>query len=151
MITYSAVNPYDVKDELLPLNEKHYEADFRMDAAMLDIDWESYNRMYEDGSMLCIIARDGDEVIAYMTTTVSCHPHTKDFKMANMDTMFVHEDYRGQGIASDLLETTEEILTDQDVSWFTVGFREESTAEAVTGKYGYKKVECTFGKTLRKK
>jgi len=151
MIRYLVENPYDIKDELLPLNEKHYEEDFRSDAALLDIDWDAYNKMYEEGSMLTVTARDGDELIAYMTTTVGCHAHIRDYKIADMDTLFVHEDYREQGIATDLLETTEEILADQGVTWFTTTFRDERVAESVTGKHGYTKVECTFGKTLEKR
>lgn len=150
MITYSAVNPYDIRDELLPLNEQHYEEDWRGEAALLDINWDLYDSMYKEASLIAIIARNEEGVlVGYMMTTIVCHPHIRDYKFASMDNMFVDREYRGLGIASDLLETTEEILVDQAVSWFALGFRDEAVAESVAGKFGYSKVECTFGKTLR--
>ena len=147
-VEYNVENPYDIKDELLPLNIKHYEEDFRKDSGDLEVNWEYYKALYESGALLMVTARSGHNLIAYMITAVSEHPHNKGHTFASMDTLFVDEVWRGEGIASELIKTTEDILEDQGVTWFTVSFRSEEVAEAVVGKQGYKKIECTFGKTL---
>jgi len=150
-VEYNVENPYDIKDELLPLNIKHYEEDFRKGTGDLVIDWEKYKALHESGALLLVTARVGNKLIAYMSTTISEHPHNKGHEFASMDTLFVDKEWRGKSIASELIETTEDILEDRGVSWFTVGFRSAEVAEAVTGKMGYKKVECIFGKTLGSK
>lgn len=151
MITIDVVNPAEIAEYLTPLHEDHYKGDFREDAVDLDIDWDLYSEMYDNGTLLCVVAHDDKKPLAYMTTILSQHHHNKEDTVAKMDTLYVSPDYRGQGLASLLFEFTEEELTEIGVAWFTATFRDEATAESVTGKYGYKKVEVSYAKTLRNK
>lgn len=150
-ITYQIENPYDIKDELLPLNKEHYKDDFRKEETALDIDWDYYNEAFIAGEMTCFTARDEDKLVGYMTTNICSHQHNKDFVVGSMDTLFVDEEYRNKGIASELFSNTEEFLKDCGVDYLQATFRTEKTAESVTGKFGYKKVEYTYGKSLRNK
>ena len=148
MLSYQSENPYDIKEELLPLHICHYEDDHRKDTP-LDINWEQYKAGYEAGLVELVTARDEGAVVGYITSIIGEHQHTQGTKSANMDTLFVSESHRNEGIATELVNSMEEHLIAADVSWFSAGFREESTAQGVLGSLGYNKIECTFGKSLR--
>lgn len=151
MIEYSVEKPDKLKVELQPLAEKHFSEDYRQEASDLSINWDIYETLDSVGSVHIITARDSGKLVGYISAITQEHQHTEGVVSGSMDALFVHPDYRSNGVASELFSKMETLLTDKGVSWFSATFREEKTAESVTGKYGYKKVECTFGKTLRKK
>ena len=151
MITYNIENPYEIKDELLPLHAEHYKDDHRAGETELDIDWEQYDAWFAEGKMTAVIARDEGSVVGYVSALVGCHQHNKDYVYSSMDTLFVKDSHRQVGVATQLISHLEEFLTEQGVHYFSAGFRKEETAEGVLGKLGYSKIECTFGKSLRGK
>ena len=150
-VTYNIENPYEIKDELMPLHLEHYKDDHRKKETALSIDWEQYDEWFAEGKLTAVIAREDDDIVGYVTALVGCHQHNKDYAAASMDTLFVKDSHRKGGVATQLISNLEEFLIEQDVSWFSAGFRKEETAEGVLGKLGYSKIECTFGKSLRGK
>jgi len=148
-VEYNIENPSEIKEELLPLHEKHYEDDFRKSTTALDIDWGIYNLLYEDGSLICMIAREEEKIVGYMTTHVATHPHNKNTVLASMDTLFVDIEHRSKGIATGLMTSTEKEAYIRGAVYMNAGFRDEALAELVAGKLGYKKIECTLGKVLK--
>jgi GNAT superfamily N-acetyltransferase len=149
MITYKSENPYDIKEELIPIAAKHYEEDPRAKAIPIDVDWVLYSEAYEAGQIATMSARDEGVIVGYVTAVIKNHQHTKDSKMALMDSIYVEDSYRNKGVAKDLIIEMEESLIDAGVEWFNATFRDEATAEGVLGGLGYAKVECVFGKSLK--
>lgn len=151
MIEYIVCNPVDIYDELLPLFEANYSDDPRASHIPLDIDTALYDKLYKDGRLVFIAAKEEETFIGYLVAHLSQHQHCKQTTVANFDAVYVLPEYRGDGIFDDLLETAEEILEDAGVSRLSTKFRNVEMAEKVLEGKGYSLEEVSYAKNLGEK
>ena len=148
MIEYLNVNPVEYKDSLLPLNILHYADDHRKEVSSLAINWEAMSCLHSSDRLKTVIAKDGEEVVGYISVIVTDQLHNSD-KLAVMDALYVKESHRRSGISTDLLIEMEEVLIEMGVPIFGVGFRSKDLGDKVMSPLGYNLEECTYTKVLK--
>lgn len=148
-ITYQVEKYADAKEEMIPLTECNYEEDdARREVEALNIDWELYDTLEDQGSVILITSRDAGKLVGYLSLYLTEQPHIKDFVQAASDAVYVALDYRGSGVGCGMLKAAEAALRAAGVGWLSVSFRTEELARNLMSTLGYKQTDVVYGKSL---
>jgi len=138
----------EIGDELLPLFFKHNEEVVQnLQIKEPDIDWDTYQKMTDSGSCITVVARD-DGIAGYIVNFLYYHPHYKTVKSAINDMIYVLPEYRNQGVASRLLEKTEEELKKRDVKIYNLNSINKHDFSHLMEERGFESTETTWEKIL---
>lgn len=148
MIDYAAVNPADIQEYLEPLAVENFSDDPRKDALALAVDWSVYDTLYKQGRLACVVAKDDGVYIGYIIVLLNNHHHCSKETVGVVDAIYLSPEYRGQGVADDIIATAEEILIDSGAVMMTIGLRNREMADATVGKLGYEPSEVIYSKRL---
>ena len=80
--------------EMMPLWEIHSNETRDMNPIPLDPNLEVYKAMDMMGMLRVYTMRFAKKLVGYQVMMVSQHHHSKDLKVAQMDILFVHPDWR---------------------------------------------------------
>lgn len=117
----------EVEDKILPFNP----------------DFKSYFVAQRQGKVLLVVARnESDQIVGYCLDYLINNPHYQEMFAIN-DFIYVHPEYRGDGVFKAMTQYIEEVETD-----FQVRCRTFNTKVDMTGPLGYHSVEVVHKKHL---
>ena len=115
----------------------------------MDMDWPVYRELEDGGSILVFTARDGrDKLIGVVMYIVCFHLHHKTSKYGTCDIMCVNPQYRGQGIASGLMEVAENKLKSVGVTKLVHMSKSNYDVVPLFKKKGFLAIETAYIKEV---
>lgn len=134
--------------ECLRLGQIHYKEVYADKEAKVPMkyNWQFLKLCNDNGLIHMVTVRDEGNLVGYFTVLVSPDMLSSTFCAEDI-AIFVHPDYRGHGLWSEMLHTMEAILTSNGVTTnllkFQAGFN-----ETLPVKEGYKLRELVYEKML---
>jgi len=135
-------------EEILSLNDKlfKYESQF---GNMYNLDWtysdrgkEYFQKRLTEKSGLVFIAEEKDNIVGYLCGYIDTYSYRSVNPIAEIENMFVLEDFRGRGIGSNLIRSFEVECRKREVTRFRVGFIfQNKKAERFYTKFGFDEFE----------
>ena len=115
MITYQVEKFADVpRSETDGLFRIHWEEiALDKDSIPLDIDYDRYLSLEQEGHLHVVTARDNGRLIGYYSAIIGPHLHYKGTKMAHTDVYFVIPEYRLTRVGMSLFIFAEKTLRDR--------------------------------------
>lgn len=152
MITYQVEHLRDTQEEVWPLLEAHLEELPMHTNANVYMDWDAYFSMCDTGSYSFITARDidfGDKLVGYVGYVIRDSIVYEDITTAKMDCVFIDYDYRGNGIATDMIQFAEDVLSNLGVSVVDMSMHSSAQFAGLASTLGYEEKHITYLKDLR--
>ena len=113
----------NICDELLTLliqDEKKYDDNI---SDFVVKDW--YNKLYNDLDKVIFVAKENDEIIGYIYVKVAFDP-SMVYKVTLIDALYVKEEYRFKGIATELINTAKNWTKEQGIKQITINVIEKN-------------------------
>ena len=149
MITYQTEKAFMIIDEIIPLNEEHWEEiAIHKDKIKLSVDYDKYVALDTAGMLSVVTARDGHKLIGYCIDVVNNHLHYSNTIFAINDVVFVSSCYRKASIGVRLIKFTEKVLMDIGVKVWYVHTKEHAPISSLLKRLGFEKTEENYGKYL---
>lgn len=152
MITVQLESMEAIRDDIKPLLKEHWEVTVlykdKLSLEDNDVDEtiEKYKRMEEEGLIHVITVRDDDELIGYNFLVTFSHPHY-NIQHGTCDMMYVHPEYRGQGVGKHLIAFTEEYFGDLGGGVLSVNFK-TFLPQPSLGDFGFVHAENVYTKVV---
>lgn len=135
----------EVEDVLGSLVDQYWsEADERKDVDKPSIDMNTYKTLEQLGFLVLVTAFDDDKLVGFMPVIETPCSHTGKIK-ALAEILFVLPEYRGNGIAADMIKFAETITKGKQV-YFTL--KTYLPHNSLVTKLGYQHVENIYMKVL---
>jgi GNAT superfamily N-acetyltransferase len=142
---YQLESLYNVKEEIKPLLEKHWEEiALNKDAIKLNPDWEAYAKMDAAGQVRIFTARDNGELVGYFVVFVSTSLHYKDHKFANNDIIFLKKEYRKGLLGAKLIKFAVSHLKDENVSLLNINTKVHQPFDGLMERLGFNLIERVY-------
>ena len=95
MILYHVERLRDIHEELKPLIENHWkEVALNQGTINLNVNWDAFFQMDDDGRLHCSTAREGDKLVGYFVNIIVPHLHYADHLFSHNDAIYVDPSYR---------------------------------------------------------
>ena len=118
--TIEEANTCDKLLTLLIQDEKKYN-DNVSDIVVLD--W--YNKLYDNPDKVIFVAKENDEIIGYIYAKIN-FDHSMIYKVTLIDALYVKEEYRFKGIATQLINTIKNWTKEQGIKQITINVIEKN-------------------------
>lgn len=143
-----AVEPlHQVKEEITPLLEKHWEELEWIKTHKVNPDWEKYELMDKLSLLVIMTAREEGKLIGYNVFLVHPSMHYKNLKVANQDLIYIAPERRGFGTY--FIHWSENILKELGVDrvfYYTKAVKD--FGEKILLPQGYALVDQVYGKEI---
>lgn len=148
MITFQIESIVDIQDEILPLLHKHKDEVAVYDFFQLDVEWDAYEAAEDTGKFVMFTAREEDgDLVGYVAYWVSQSPHYRAEKYGVMDVIYLHEDYRHTGVATDMMEYAEKVMkSEYGITMLTIHMKVWAPFETLATSLDYDKMEYLYTK-----
>ena len=150
MITYQVEYIKDMWPSLQPLVFDHWleVGNFKEDVP-LDVDWEQYAEVNNQGSLQLITARNEDGIlVGYCTDFILNHIHHKATRYALNDAFFVRKQYRRNCVGKNLLKCVENELIKKGVNVWIVSSKCNKPITKLFDRLGFKKTDEQYSKVM---
>lgn len=149
-ITFAAETVDEVRHDIEPLLEKHYdEVALHKDAISLAPDWSRYSMLEKDGRLMAFTAREDGRLIGYSVWFFDMHIHYRGALIATNDVIFVDKEYRrGTNAGTDLILYSERMLKQIGVTKALWHIKFDHDWSAILRRRGYAAEDFTMGKIL---
>lgn len=149
MITFTEESIVEMYPEMEEMFKAHYrEACFYEDMEInprLDV----YSVIEEYNGYFLLVARIEEEIVGYVSYAVHPLLQFEDEIIANMELIYVVPHLRSSGIASQLLEEAERILTDErEVTVMSINMKTNTPIRGFAEAMGYEEMEVMFTKRV---
>jgi GNAT superfamily N-acetyltransferase len=136
----------------LPLIEKHWSEIAHYQDIPLEVDADRYRALEEAGILRIYTARlDGVVLVGYAVMMVNSDAHHKSSRCAVQDALYVHPDFRKQGIGLKLIRFVETVLLGEGVQAVQQHVHvEHPQLGTILRKRGYEVVDFVYLKRLDK-
>ena len=114
----------------------------------LEVRWEQYYWMQEQGVYYCYTARDEEDLIGYAGYIVSSTLHQSNVLTAGHDILYIHPDWRGGGIGRGLIESAEKDLKENNVAIIQHHISSRFDFSPMIKKMGYKCTDMIYSRRL---
>ena len=95
MITYTVEGWHDIKDEVQPLLQRHWEeVALNREEIPLAVDFDSYDALADMGVLHILVARKDGVMIGYYWAIVRTHLHYATTLFAFTDILFIEKQHR---------------------------------------------------------
>lgn len=144
------IEPFSlVLPELKEMVHSHAaETELYNDKMPLDPKYDLYQTLEDNNSLVFITARDNiNLLVGYLSIITEDHPH-HNIKSATNNLMYVHENYRGQGIAKGMLEAAEEFLRANEISMFQFIVKAANPMTRLSEELGFDCSEIVYSKYI---
>lgn len=138
-------NPVPLFRKLNVILQEHKEELCLYPGAELNPDWNAYRKLFEKGVLAVVTARRNNEIVGYTVNFISRHLHYSFLYGVN-DIIYMHPEYRGYGIK--LIKTTERLLKDKGVEFFSMSIKPHVDFRRVLEKLGYHLLEYQYFRRL---
>ena len=147
MITYQEEPFEELWPDMQSLLTAHWEEVGSMKEFPLNIDYDLFVNLENQGGLLCTSARDDNKLVGYMVDFIRYHVHYKDVKVAITDAYYIHPDYRAK-CGRGLLRFTEKIEKEMEVYSRVTRSKSANNAGKFFELMGYNQAETTWIKRL---
>ncbi len=103
-----------LRKDVTPLLNEHYEEVGNTSLFDLEPDWEAYEHLLGNGSLLAIGGYDGERCVGYSVSFIRPHVHYIYQTMAYNDVLFVQHCYRDTSIGGRLMLETKRLAKLRD-------------------------------------
>lgn len=149
MITYQVEKISDIKDEMTPLLDNHYdELTLHKEVVKLSVDWERYLKMDEAGALFNLTVRDSGKLVGYSVFYVQQHMHYTGLKMAKNDVLFLAKEYRKGPIGIKIIKRCEKELAEIGVQKIVWHAKQSNYLGELLVLLGYGVEDVILGKIL---
>lgn len=114
----------------------------------LMIHWPFFLKLEKKHSLLLYTAREDTKLVGVNMYLLMLHPQHYGMKTAICNTLGVNPDYRGRGIATDLVKYAEKHLVAYGVKMIVHGHRSIYKVEPLFPKLGFVETERMYTKVL---
>ena len=95
MIQFALERTADIKDEVKPLIEKHWQqVALNKDIVKLAPDWKQYSLLELAGMMRVYTARKDSKLVGYFAVIINKHLHYKNDTFAVCDVLYVDPEHK---------------------------------------------------------
>ncbi len=138
-----------VKDECLPLIEKHWEEiAINQDNIKLKPDWNTYNKLESLGMFKVYTARVDGKLVGYFTIVVTKGLHYADHLFAATDLIYISPEYRKGRAGYSLIKFAEEQLKKDGVSVLVINTKDHSPFDKLLERMDYSLAERLYQKYI---
>ncbi len=149
MITVQQERLADVKDEIMPLFERHWaEIALHQDKIQLAVNWETYEIIDDAGVLHIFTVRDGDVLAGYLWILAVPHLHYAENLFANCDIIYIDKPYRKGFTAHKLIKFAEEKMKEAGVSVMSMNTKIHKPFDKLLLRLGFKPIERIYAKYL---
>tara|TARA_R100001198_G_scaffold95706_2_gene82591 strand:+ start:48 stop:494 length:447 start_codon:yes stop_codon:yes gene_type:complete len=118
------------------------------DTRGLNIDWESYFILEQQGKLKFFTARKEGLMIGYFLVVVVAPLTTKGELMGLYDAVYVHKDYRKSTVGKRLFKFVETCIKDDGISKVIASSSNKNPIGNFLSRMGYREVETKYEKEL---
>ena len=142
--TYAQIAP-----DMRALIEDHWrEIAHYQDKVALDPDWEGYQHLEENGTLIIVAARDAGRLVGYSIFLICRHLHYKQCVVAMNDVLYLKPEYRGKMVGARLIAESEAIVKAAGAHRITWHIKPAHDFSALLARRGYNHEELVMGKLL---
>lgn len=146
-ITFKAVEVAEEMEQFLSLGFEHYaEVEERSEEHEFVFAMDTIKKYFDMGFVACTLAFDGDKPVGYFLNTLAPDIFSESV-VAKEIALFVLDDYRGQGIAKELIALFEEMMLERGIGLCMLTFKAGHN-EAFPLSIGYRLSEIIYEKIL---
>ena len=137
----------DKIDAMQPLFEMHHD-----ELAKTGRQWKAaphkaaYQALEESGSLLVLIAYQGDEIVGYSINFIGLHLHYSGLRYAHNDALFVRPELRGSGLGIKLIHETERRASERGANMLMWHAKPETMLASLLPRMGYGMEEIQYCK-----
>jgi len=149
MILYHVERMRDIHEELKPLIENHWkEVALNQGTINLNVNWDAFFQMDDDGRLHCSTAREGDKLVGYFVNIIVPHLHYADHLFSHNDAIYVDPSYRKGFTAWRLIKFAEEQLTIAGVSVMMINTKMHKPFDRLLQRLNFVGTETIYSKRL---
>lgn len=143
-------NLTNVKDEILPLLDDHWEEiALNKDVIKLNPDCEAYAAYDSINALRVYTARDEGKLVGYFVVLVTRSLHYKDHLFAINDIIFLKKEVRLGMTGVKLIKYAVKCLEEEGVSKIMINTKIHQPFDAVLERLNFKCIERVYSKCLR--
>tara|TARA_R100000951_G_scaffold27669_1_gene23785 strand:- start:1012 stop:1464 length:453 start_codon:yes stop_codon:yes gene_type:complete len=141
----------NIKDEIKPLLEQHYEEiALDQDVIKLNPDWDAYAKYDSIHALRCYTARNDDgDLIGYFVLMVSTSLHYKDHLFANNDVIFLRKDARKGMTGVKLIKYAVKCLQREGITRININTKTHQPFDVIVERLGFELIERVYSLVLR--
>jgi GNAT superfamily N-acetyltransferase len=149
MITFM-VEPWAMyAKDAAPLWPEHFkELAVDQEKIQLDVDYQRYAQMDQDGVLFIAVGRSQGEIVAYWIGFIRGHLHYNSTLHAFNDIYYVKPECRKQGAGSELFAFVEKELKKRGVKRITNSTKLSHNHGALFEAHGFKAIETVYSKYI---
>ena len=138
-----------IKQDAEDLLKKDYEEiEHNKELHKLNPDWEIYNILEEQNSLMIFTCRDELKLVGYFVVISTPNLHSKGSILAVADVIFLDKDYR-RGLAGyKLFKFAEDCVRKDGFKTLHVTTTEMNPIDPLMSRLGYSKIETKYEKVL---
>ena len=149
MITYTVEAWDDIKDEVKPLLQRHWEeVALDRDTIPLAVDWDSYDVLAAQGVLHLLIARKDGVMIGYYWAIVRTHLHYVETLFAFTDILFIEKQHRRGMVGVNLFREMERTLKELGVQKIFAATKTKLDLGPIFKRLGYTVHEVVYSKMI---
>lgn len=150
MIEFAREMLGDVRGDMEPLLEEHWREIAHFQDIRLNPDWEFYALMEEDERLRIFTARVDGRLVGYAVFFVGPNRHYKDSIQAVQDVVFLHPDYRGFKIGTNLILYADQQCAAENIQVIYHHIKAAHNFGPLLESCGYELVDLIYAKRLDK-
>ena len=149
MITYKVDDWMENLPKFKAMTQAHYDEIEILKEFPLDIDYETYESIYNSKRLVFISAKDGEELVGYIVFFVMPHIHSKNCLTAHEDLYFLKPEYRKGYNGIKMFKFAQEYLKDIGVDLVLYATKFEFDNSSLFRYLGCKPIDKVFTKLLQ--
>lgn len=146
MISFSK-EPFQVVEDNFHLIKEHWDEVVR-DSRPLDPWWELFRAQEQAGELICFIVRKENVVVGYAVFQLQPNFHSRNFKTAFNDAVFLKKDCRKNGVGKSFLEYCDEQLEKTGVNMIIWHVKPSVDFSGALKSIGYEHHATTYARTI---
>lgn len=151
MIKIAHESLLNVKSELIPLLDKHWElVALNQGEIKLNPNWKEYANLDAAGILRIFTARDNGKLVGYFVLMLSKSIHYQDHLFATNDVIFVLPDSRAGATGYKLIKFAEEHCREAGVSLMMINTKVHIPFDSLMVGMGFDLIERVYSKFLGK-
>lgn len=149
MVSFQQEFLCQVKDECIPLIERHWEEiAINKDRIKLNPDWDAYDLLEDSGRLTIFTARSSEKLVGYLVVLLGNNIHYKDHVFASNDIIYLHPDYRKGMTGVKLIKFAEKYLKKDGVSVMVMNTKVHSPFDIILERLGFTPTERLYSKYI---
>jgi GNAT superfamily N-acetyltransferase len=149
MITYQEESFESIFEDALPILFKQWEelANHKEDRP-LDISYDGYKKLNEEGTIRIFAVRDEGMLIGYASFALANNLHYQTWKYADCDVYYIDPEYRGNGVGLQMIKEIETWLKSLGVKSLVMHDKLNHSHEKFFLALGFNPIEKKYEKVL---